>query len=94
MAMLMPATDAMLLSPLKPDSPDCCHKGYDYDLDKAKKLLAEAGWNDMDGDGILDKNGKSLKDLDLVITSASDLAWQNDLALVVQSQLREDWNRC
>jgi ABC-type transport system substrate-binding protein len=84
-----PATDAMLLSPLKPDSPKCCHKGYDYDLDRAKKLLAEAGWNDTDGDGILDKNGKSLKDLDMVITSSSDLAWQNDLALVVQSQLRK-----
>jgi ABC-type transport system substrate-binding protein len=84
-----PATDAMLLSPLKPDSPVCCHKGYDYDLDKAKKLLAEAGWNDMDGDGILDKNGKSLKDLDFVVTSASNLAWQNDLALVVQSQLEK-----
>jgi len=84
-----PATDAMLLSPLKPDSPVCCHKGYDYDLDKAKKLLAEAGWNDTDGDGILDKDGKSLKDLDFVITSDSGLAWQKDLALVVQSQLKE-----
>ena len=85
----LPATDAMLLSPLKPDSPKCCHKGYDYDLDMAKKLLTKAGWIDTDGDGILDKNGKSLKDLDLVITSSSDLAWQNDLALVVQSQLKK-----
>lgn len=83
----LPATNAMLLSPLRPDSPECCHKGYDYNLDKAKKLLAEAGWNDTDGDGILDKNGKSLKNLDLVVTSASNLAWQKDLALVVQSQL-------
>jgi peptide/nickel transport system substrate-binding protein len=84
-----PATDAMLLSPLRPDSPECCHKGYDYDLNKAKKLLAEAGWNDTNGDGILDKNGKSLKNLDLVISSASSLAWQKDLALVVQSQLKK-----
>lgn len=32
----------------------------DYDLEKAKKLLAEAGWKDSDGDGVLDKeiNGK------------------------------------
>ena len=84
-----PATDAMFLSPLRADSPECCHKGYGYDLDKPKKLLVEAGWKDTDGDGILDKNGKSLKDLDFVITTSSDLLWQKDLAQVVQSQLKE-----
>jgi len=85
----LPATDAMFLSPLRSDSPECCHKGYDYNLDKAKTLLAEAGWTDSDGDGILDKNGKSLKDLDLAICSAGGLSWQKDLALVVQSQLKK-----
>lgn len=85
----LPATDTMILSPLRSDSPECCHKGYDYDLEEAKALLAEAGWIDSDGDGILDKDGKSLKDLDFVITSASNLGWQKDLALVVQSQLKK-----
>ncbi len=33
-------------------------KKYEYDIDKAKKLLKDAGWKDTDGDGIIDKDGK------------------------------------
>jgi peptide/nickel transport system substrate-binding protein len=31
---------------------------YEYDLSRAKKLFAEAGWADNDGDGLLDRDGK------------------------------------
>ncbi len=35
-------------------------KLFPYNADKAKALLAEAGWKDSNGDGILDKDGKKL----------------------------------
>jgi len=35
-------------------------KPYVFDIAKAKKILAKAGWKDNDGDGILDKNGQKL----------------------------------
>lgn len=36
---------------------------YSNDVEKAKELLAAAGWTDSNGDGILDKNGKKMPTL-------------------------------
>ena len=44
-----------------------------YDLDGAKKLLADSGWSDCDGDGYVDKDGKNLELNYLTYTSRQEL---------------------
>lgn len=47
--------------PLSPAyAPDQMTPEYTYDPEKAKSLLAEAGWTDSDGNGWLDRDGKEL----------------------------------
>jgi len=36
-------------------------KKYEYNPEKARQLLKEAGWEDTDGDGLLDKDGRPFK---------------------------------
>lgn len=51
--------------PLMPPSVDYGFKELKdpnaYNVERAKKLLAEAGWKDTDGDGFVDKDGKNLE---------------------------------
>ena len=53
--------------------------------ERAKALLAQAGWRDSNGDGILDKGGRPLR-FTLSTNAANQLLI--DIATVVQSQLK------
>jgi peptide/nickel transport system substrate-binding protein len=57
-----------------------------YNPDRAGALLAEAGWEDADGDGILDKNGKPFS-ITLLLTGLRP-QWP-PMAEAIQAQLRE-----
>lgn len=59
---------------------------YAFDLDAANALLDEAGWTDADGNGIREKDGKSLE-LSL-ITNAGNKT-REDLGALVQDQLKQ-----
>ena len=57
-----------------------------YDLDGAKKLLADSGWSDSDNDGYVDKDGKNLELNYLTYTSRQELPL---LAEAAQANLKK-----
>ncbi len=61
-------------------------EGWKYDAEKAKSLLKEAGWEDTDGDGIVDKEGKPLE-LELLVPEGEANA--DAVAVYVQSELKK-----
>ena len=58
---------------------------WPFDLAAAKGLLADAGWLDTDGDGILDKDGRPLR---FEMTTNTDNILRRDILVALQSQFR------
>lgn len=60
--------------------------GYIYDPEKAKALLAEAGWTDTDGDGVVDKDGEPFSRVMIIYNDSESQLYgelvQNELAEV------------
>jgi len=74
--------------PYKPDTwvynPDV--RRYPYDPEKARGLLAEAGWRDSDGDGLLDKDGRTFR-FTIVTNQGNDLRVKT--GEIIQRRLQE-----
>lgn len=59
---------------------------YDYNPQKAQQLLAEAGWQDTDDDGILDKNGAKFQFV-IVTNQGNDL--RSKAGEIIQRRFRD-----
>lgn len=58
---------------------------WPHDPDRARRLLAEAGWRDADGDGVLERDGRRFA-FELLISPANRA--RADAAVMVQEDLR------
>ena len=61
-------------------------KPLSFDPVKSRQLLAEAGWKDTNGDGILDKNGRPFR-FTLITNSGNET--RRDVGVLVQRHFRE-----
>ncbi|MFK8181815.1 MAG: peptide ABC transporter substrate-binding protein [Phormidesmis sp.] len=65
-----------------PDKYASDNTGYEFDLEKAAKLLDDAGWKDTNGDGVRDKNGVEMS---LLFTSSVNPVRQKTQEIIKQS---------
>ena len=66
-------------------------KPIPYDPQKARQLLAEAGWKETNKDGVLVRDGKPFR-FTLITNSGNDT--RRDVGVLVQRQLQGDRDRC
>lgn len=85
---LMEGTVTVANSPISPSSPfhNADVTNYEYNPEKAKELLAEAGWTDSDGDGVLDKDGQPFA---FTMLNRAGSADRIAIAEVIQFQLSQ-----
>ncbi|MEK8090081.1 peptide-binding protein [Thermithiobacillus plumbiphilus] len=78
----------VIAAPFKPGTPWYPRdlQPYPYDPRKARALLAEAGWIDHDGDGVLDRNGRPFH-LEIVTNNANES--RQLAATLIQRRLKE-----
>ncbi|MBA3583742.1 MAG: hypothetical protein H0W36_04300 [Gemmatimonadetes bacterium] len=57
---------------------------WPYDPERARQLLAEAGWTDSNGDGVIDKDGRPFR-FTLATNQGNDL--REDILVIVQNDL-------
>jgi len=74
--------------PYKPGTWACNDRvrTYPYDPGRAKSLLAEAGWRDSDGDGVLDKDGRPFA-FEIITNQGNEV--RAKCAEIIQKQLAD-----